>query len=63
MLCIAPKKSILLNKVIKLEKFRTLVYDYFDNLSYAERKSYENMTDFDDMVERSSRVICNIMDL
>ena len=44
------------------KKFRTLVYDYFDNLSYAERKSYENMTDFDNMVESSSRVICNIMD-
>lgn len=44
------------------KKFRMLVYDYFDNISYAERKSYENMTDFDDMVERSGQVICSIMD-
>ena len=44
------------------KKFVNLVYDYFDNLSYVERKRYENMTDFDDMVERTSRIICNIMD-
>ena len=44
------------------KEFRRLAYDYFDNISYKERKSYENMTDFDDMVERSGRVICSIMD-
>lgn len=42
--------------------FRKLVYDYFDNLSYKQRKSYENMTDFHDMVDRTANIICSIMD-
>lgn len=44
------------------KEFRKLVYDYFDNLSYAEKKSCENMNEFDGMVERSGQIICSIMD-